>query len=89
MIKPIYGAASIGVVRVDTLKDLEKTYVRVQKEMSGARIVAGALQQADDDEHEVRFNQPSWTWRRQLASYFGWAAVVQPATACSLLSLVC
>ena len=53
MIKPIYGAASIGVVRVDTLEDLEKTYVRVQKEMSGARIVAGALQQADDDEHEV------------------------------------
>ena len=53
MIKPIYGAASIGVVRVDTLEDLEKTYVRVQKEMSGARIVAGALQQADDDEHEA------------------------------------
>lgn len=53
VIKPIYGAASIGVVRVDTLEELEKTYVRVQKEMSGARIVAGALQQADDDEHEV------------------------------------
>lgn len=54
MIKPIYGAASIGVVRVNTLEDLEKTYIRVQKEMSGARIVAGALTQGDDEDVNVR-----------------------------------
>ena len=54
MIKPIYGAASIGVVRVNTLEDLEKTYIRVQKEMSGARIVAGALTQGDDEDVDVR-----------------------------------
>lgn len=54
VIKPIYGAASIGVVRVNSLEDLEKTYLRVQKEMSGARIVAGALTQGDEAEGEVR-----------------------------------
>lgn len=45
MIKPIYGAASIGVVRVDSKEQLEKTYIRVQEEMSGAKIVDGALVQ--------------------------------------------
>ncbi len=55
VIKPIYGAASLGVVRVNSLEDLEATYVRVQKEMSGARIVAGALTQADEAETEVRW----------------------------------
>ena len=53
VIKPIYGAASIGVVRVNNMAELRKTYKKVVKEMAGARIVAGALQQAeasDDDE---------------------------------------
>ena len=45
VIKPIYGAASIGVVRVDSKEQLEKTYIRVQEEMSGAKIVDGALVQ--------------------------------------------
>ena len=51
VIKPIFGAASIGVVRVNSEAELEATYRRVQKEMGAARIVAGALQQgpADDD----------------------------------------
>lgn len=53
MIKPIYGAASIGVVRVDSYEQLEETYVRVQKEMAGARIVDGALVQGDDQSEGV------------------------------------
>jgi len=53
VIKPIFGAASIGVVRVDSAADLEATYARVQKEMASARIVAGALQQGTADEEEV------------------------------------
>lgn len=48
VIKPIYGAASIGVVRVDSADQLEKTYHRVQEEMSGAKIVDGALVQGTD-----------------------------------------
>eukprot|EP00891_Asterochloris_glomerata_P006828 jgi/Astpho2/6828/Aster-06504 len=53
VIKPIYGAASIGVVRVNNMAELQKTYKKVVKEMAGARIVAGALQQADaSDEDE-------------------------------------
>jgi carnosine synthase len=43
VIKPIYGAASIGVVKVTTLEELKATYTRVNKEMAGARIVAGAI----------------------------------------------
>lgn len=52
VIKPIYGAASIGVVKVEDMEGLKKTYKRVAKEMAGARIVDGAMQAgaADDDE---------------------------------------
>lgn len=52
VIKPIYGAASIGVVRVNDLPGLKQSYARVVKEMAGARIVAGALQQGSDEEEE-------------------------------------
>jgi hypothetical protein len=48
VIKPIYGAASIGVVRVDSEEQLEKTYIRVQEEMAGAKIVDGALVQGSN-----------------------------------------
>ena len=57
VIKPIYGAASIGVVRVDSKEQLEKTYIRVQEEMSGARIVDGALVQGKNSNDGVI---PSW-----------------------------
>ena len=50
VIKPIFGAASIGVVRVDNLEQLEKAYQRVVAELKRAKIVAGALEQADDEE---------------------------------------
>ena len=52
VIKPIFGAASIGVVRVNSEEELVAAYKRVQKEMSSARIVAGALQQGADDDDE-------------------------------------
>lgn len=41
------GAASIGVIRANNDDDLRAAYDRVQRDMSGARIVAGALQQGD------------------------------------------
>lgn len=52
VIKPVYGAASIGVVKVEDMAGLKRTYKRVAKEMAGARIVDGAMQAgaADDDE---------------------------------------
>ena len=49
VIKPIFGAASIGVVRVDSIEELKKSYARVVKELSSARIVAGALEQGDEE----------------------------------------
>lgn len=49
VIKPIYGAASIGVIRVNDFEDLKRSYARVCKDMRSARIVAGALQQGDSD----------------------------------------
>ena len=52
VIKPIYGAASIGVVRVDSFEDLRKAYARVTKEMAGARVVAGALIAAEDSDDD-------------------------------------
>ena len=53
MIKPIYGAASIGVVRVDDLQQLETAYKRVTRELAKAHIVAGALQQGEEDETDA------------------------------------
>ena len=50
VIKPIYGAASIGVVRVNSEKDLHHIYARVQREMAAVRVVAGALQAEVPDE---------------------------------------
>lgn len=50
VIKPIYGAASIGVVRVDTFDQLKASYAKVCKELASARIVAGALEQGNDDD---------------------------------------
>ena len=53
VIKPIYGAASIGVVRVNDVQQLEAAYKRVTRELAKAHIVAGALQQGEEDEDEA------------------------------------
>lgn len=53
VIKPIYGAASIGVVKVEDMEDLKATYKRVAKEMAGARIVDGAMQAGAADDNET------------------------------------
>lgn len=50
VIKPISGAASIGVIRVDDPGMLAKSYTRVQRDLRRAKIVAGALQQGDQEE---------------------------------------
>lgn len=42
VIKPVSGAASIGVIRVDDMAALNTAYARVMADMSKARIVAGA-----------------------------------------------
>ena len=52
VIKPIYGAASIGVVRVNDVQQLESAYKRVTRELARAHIVAGALQQGDESEED-------------------------------------
>ena len=59
VIKPIFGAASIGVIRVDSYEDLVSSYRKVTKELSSAKIVAGALQQGEDEE-ETEGNASSW-----------------------------
>lgn len=45
VIKPVSGAASIGVVRVDNVEQLRTSYASVVKEMKRARLVSGALVQ--------------------------------------------
>ena len=52
VIKPIYGAASIGVVRVNNIEELQKAYTRVTRELAKAHIVAGALEQGEDEEDD-------------------------------------
>jgi len=52
VIKPIYGAASIGVVRVNDMPQLEQAYKRVTRELAKAHIVAGALQQGEEEEED-------------------------------------
>ncbi|GLC35522.1 hypothetical protein PLESTB_000198500 [Pleodorina starrii] len=49
VIKPISGAASIGVIRANNEEDLLKAFRKVQHDMSRARIVAGALVEGDDE----------------------------------------
>jgi len=64
VIKPIYGAASIGVVRVDNFEDLKKSYAKVTKELASARIVAGALEQGDGDADDTSANGNASSWIR-------------------------
>ena len=54
VIKPIFGAASIGVVRVNSREKLREVFLRVQKEMASVRIDAGAITQGTADD-AVRF----------------------------------
>lgn len=53
VIKPIYGAASIGVVRVDNMQQLETAYKRVTRQLAKAHVVAGALEQGEEDEGDA------------------------------------
>lgn len=57
VIKPIYGAASIGVVRVNDMPQLEQAYKRVTRELAKAHIVAGALQQGEEDDEDSAADQ--------------------------------
>lgn len=50
VIKPVSGAASIGVVRVNSMDDLRAAYKRVARDMSRAKVVAGALIEGKDEE---------------------------------------
>ena len=50
VIKPIFGAASIGVVRVDSAGKLRDIFLRVQREMASVRIDAGAITQGTADD---------------------------------------
>ncbi len=57
VIKPIYGAASIGVVRVNDMPQLEQAYKRVTRELAKAHIVAGALQQGEEEDEDSAADQ--------------------------------
>lgn len=59
VIKPIFGAASIGVQRVDNLANLKTAFKSVIKELRSAKIVAGALQQGDDEDEDEVDIEPS------------------------------
>ncbi|KAL3140541.1 hypothetical protein ABBQ32_005121 [Trebouxia sp. C0010 RCD-2024] len=61
VIKPIYGAASIGVVRVNDMQQLEAAYKRVTRELARAHIVAGALEQGAEDEEDAAGNATETT----------------------------
>jgi len=52
VIKPVSGAASIGVVRVNDMAALHEAYHRVARDMSRARVVAGALVEGGDEGEE-------------------------------------
>lgn len=61
VIKPVSGAASIGVIRVNDRAQLDAAYKRVMSDMKRARIVAGALVEGDDgDTDETSGNAGTW-----------------------------
>lgn len=49
VIKPVNGAASLGVVRVNDTEELREAYRRVKKEMSMFKITSGALEASESD----------------------------------------
>ena len=56
VIKPIHGAASLGVVRVDDQAALERAYARVKREMGSVLVHGGIVEQLDsDDEQQGNF----------------------------------
>jgi carnosine synthase len=59
VIKPVSGAASIGVVRVNDAQALREAYERVARDMSRARVVAGALVEGHDDDDEEEGARPA------------------------------
>lgn len=62
VIKPVSGAASIGVIRVNDLEQLQKAYERVVRDLSRAKVVAGALVEGneDDEDDAAAGNAASW-----------------------------
>jgi biotin carboxylase len=52
VIKPIFGVASIGVVRVDDLPDLKQRVNEVRDQMLHARVINGALFEGTEDDPE-------------------------------------
>ncbi|GFR47370.1 hypothetical protein Agub_g9079 [Astrephomene gubernaculifera] len=60
VIKPISGAASIGVIRANNEEDLLRAFKKVQHDMSRARIVAGALVEGDDEGSDAGGNAGGW-----------------------------
>lgn len=59
VIKPVSGAASIGVIRVNDMDQLRAAYSRVARDMARAKVVAGALVEGKDDE-EADGNAAGW-----------------------------
>lgn len=47
VIKPVNGAASLGVVRVNSREELRDAFLRVKKEMASFKITSGALEASE------------------------------------------
>uniref|UniRef100_A0A7S0RDS3 ATP-grasp domain-containing protein n=1 Tax=Chlamydomonas leiostraca TaxID=1034604 RepID=A0A7S0RDS3_9CHLO len=61
VIKPVSGAASIGVIRVNNEEELHAAYARVVADMKKARIVAGAITEGDpEDDDGAGGNAGEW-----------------------------
>jgi len=58
VLKPIHGAASLGVIRCDNFDALTKAYSKVANELKSARVVAGAIMQGEDA--DVSGNAGTW-----------------------------
>ncbi len=81
VIKPIFGAASLGVVRVNCQEDLLATYKKVKSEMNSVTVKDGAMMTGDPDAEEAEVCPLSFysfyctclrrTWREALSCSVG------------------
>lgn len=72
------GAASIGVIRVNSMDDLHKAYHRVVRDLSRAKVVAGALVEGTDDEEDKSGNAGTWIKVQLMLEEVGPACHVNP-----------
>jgi len=60
VIKPTGGAASIGVIRVNSEDELRAAFERVKGDLSRCRVVAGAIEEGDEEGGGGEGNADDW-----------------------------